>query len=71
MTDRHPLQTNRMRAITQAAFGSADVLQLREVPKPSPPAGEVLVGTDRGRDGQRVDGSLRLEPWEAVVVDVG
>jgi NADPH:quinone reductase-like Zn-dependent oxidoreductase len=43
MTDRHPLQTNRMRAITQAAFGSADVLQLREVPKPSPPAGEVLV----------------------------
>ena len=43
MTDRHPVQTNRMRAITQAAFGSADVLQLREVPKPSPPAGEVLV----------------------------
>ncbi len=43
MTDRHPLQTNRMRAITQAAFGSADVLQLREVPKPSPRAGEVLV----------------------------
>src|SRR5919107_2918404 len=43
MTDRHPLQTNRMRAITQATFGSADVLQLREVPKPSPAAGEVLV----------------------------
>ena len=32
-----------MKAITQAAFGSADVLQLREVPKPSPQAGEVLV----------------------------
>src|SRR3712207_3768876 len=43
MTDRHPLRTNRMRAITQAAFGSADVLRLREVPKPSPAAGEVLV----------------------------
>src|SRR5918997_2868955 len=43
MTDRDPQHTNRMRAITQAAFGSADVLQLREVPKPSPPAGEVLV----------------------------
>ena len=43
MSDRHRLQTSRMRAITQAAFGSADVLQLREVPKPSPLAGEVLV----------------------------
>ena len=28
-------ETNRMRAITQAVFGSADILQLREVPKPS------------------------------------
>ena len=39
--DAHP--TNRMKAITQAAFGSADVLRLSEVPKPSPRAGEVLV----------------------------
>ena len=43
MTDPDSLRTNRMKAITQAAFGSADVLQLREVPKPSPRAGEVLV----------------------------
>ena len=43
MTDRNPQQTNRMKAITQTAFGSADVLQLREVPKPDPSAGEVLV----------------------------
>src|SRR5689334_20094709 len=43
MTDPDPLRMNRMKAITQAAFGSADVLQLREVPKPIPPAGEVLV----------------------------
>ena len=43
MTDRDPQQPNRMKAITQAAFGSTDVLQLREVPKPNPSAGEVLV----------------------------
>src|SRR5918997_6242771 len=43
MTHPDPLRTNRMRAITHAALGSADVLQLREVPKPSPAAGEVLV----------------------------
>jgi NADPH:quinone reductase-like Zn-dependent oxidoreductase len=33
----------QMKAMTQAAFGSADVLRLSEVPKPSPRAGEVLV----------------------------
>src|SRR5918995_3750452 len=43
MTDRDLQQTNRMRAVTQAAFGSADILQLREVLKPSPRDGEVLV----------------------------
>ena len=43
MTDRNPQRTNRMKAITQTAFGSTDVLQLREVPKPNPSAGEVLV----------------------------
>ena len=32
-----------MKAITQTTFGSADVLQLSEVPKPSPRAGEVLL----------------------------
>jgi hypothetical protein len=29
----------------------------------------VLVGTDRGRDGERVDATLTLDPWEAVVVE--
>jgi alpha-glucosidase len=32
--------------------------------------GRVLVGTRRERDGDRVEPSLRLEPWEAVVVAV-
>ena len=32
-----------MKAITQAEFGSADVLELSEVPKPQPRPGEVLV----------------------------
>ena len=31
--------------------------------------GTLLIGTDRSRDGERVDGSLRLAPWEAVVLD--
>jgi len=30
--------------------------------------GRVLIGTDRDRDGAGIDGSLRLDPWEAVVV---
>jgi len=30
--------------------------------------GTVAVGTDRGRDGERVDGALRLGGWEAAVV---
>jgi alpha-glucosidase len=30
--------------------------------------GKVLVGTRRERDGERVTGPLRLEPWEAVVL---
>ena len=34
-----------------------------------PAAGTVLIGTDRGRDGQAVDGELALEPWEAVVLE--
>jgi NADPH:quinone reductase-like Zn-dependent oxidoreductase len=33
----------QMKAITQAVFGSADVLRLSEVPRPRPRAGEVLV----------------------------
>src|SRR5918998_204488 len=43
MTDRERQQPNRMKAIIQEEFGSADVLQLREVLKPSPRDGEVLV----------------------------
>jgi alpha-glucosidase len=31
--------------------------------------GTVLLGTDRRRDGERVDGELRLAPWEAVIVE--
>ena len=48
MTDHDPQWRTRMKAITQTAFGSADVLQLREVPKPSPGPGEVLVRVAAG-----------------------
>ena len=31
--------------------------------------GRVLIGTDRSRDGEMVSGSIRLGPWQAVVVE--
>jgi alpha-glucosidase len=34
-------------------------------------SGRILVGTDRGRDGQGFTGSLDLGPWEAVVASLG
>ncbi|HEX8509657.1 MAG TPA: NAD(P)-dependent alcohol dehydrogenase, partial [Propionibacteriaceae bacterium] len=43
MTDHDDQQRSQMKAITQTAFGSADVLQLSEVPKPRPRTGEVLI----------------------------
>jgi len=30
--------------------------------------GRILIGTARDRDGAEIDGSVRLDPWEAVVV---
>ena len=30
--------------------------------------GEILVSTERSRDGERVDGAVRFDPWEAVVI---
>jgi hypothetical protein len=33
--------------------------------------GTILIGTDRGRDGESVVGNVRLRRWEAVIVDVG
>ena len=33
-------------------------------------SGVVCLGTERGRDGTAVDGTLRLQGWEAVVVEL-
>jgi alpha-glucosidase len=30
--------------------------------------GEILIGTERARDGERVDGAVGLDRWEAVVI---
>ncbi len=30
--------------------------------------GKILIGTERSRDGERVEGSIRLDLWEAVVI---
>ena len=48
-----PTLTNQMRAITQRAYGSAEALELSEIARPEPGAGEVLIevhaaGVDRG-----------------------
>ena len=32
-------------------------------------SGRVLLGTDRRRDGERVDGALKVRGWEAVVAE--
>lgn len=34
-----------------------------------PPSGTVLIDTERRRAGERVEGALRLEPWEALILD--
>jgi alpha-glucosidase len=39
-----------------------------DLPAEAALAGEVLLDTRREREGQRVNGSLGLEPWEAVVL---
>ena len=31
-------------------------------------SGRVVIGSDRARDGERVDGQLRLGPWEAAII---
>jgi len=36
----------------------------------SPGDGKVLVGTDPDRAGERIDGELRLGPWEGVVLSL-
>jgi glycosidase len=33
-------------------------------------AGTIRIGTDRARDGERVDGSLALGPWEGAVLSI-
>jgi hypothetical protein len=32
-------------------------------------SGRVLVGTDRSRDGQRVEGELNVRGWEGLVAE--
>ncbi|WCB91826.1 Oligo-1,6-glucosidase 1 [Baekduia alba] len=50
----------------QRGDGTAVVLNLAGSPADVDLAGQVLIGTDRRRDGQRFDG--RLAPWEGVVL---
>jgi hypothetical protein len=36
----------------------------------TPGEGKVLVGTDPARPGERIDGEVRLGPWEGVVLSL-
>jgi alpha-glucosidase len=53
----------------QRGAHTAVALNASEAPARLDLDGEVLVGTRRDRDGERVTGPLRLDPWEALVVN--
>ena len=42
-----------MKAIVQDRYGSADVLQLREIARPRPRAGEVIIRVHAAGSGRR------------------
>lgn len=55
MTPQHPTGAATMRAITQARYGTSDVLRLAQVPRPTPRERQVLIrvraaGLDRGTE---------------------
>jgi alpha-glucosidase len=52
--------------------GNATVVALNHDDEPATlaiGAATVLIATDRARDGEQVDGVIRLDPWEALVLD--
>jgi len=55
--------TTLMKAVVSGRYGSPDVLEIREVRRPEPQAGEVLVRV-RATTVSRTDcGMLRPHPW--------
>ena len=54
-----------MRAVVNARYGSPDVLEVRQVPKPTPKAGEVLVAVHAAAVGRTDCGWLRPRPFIA------
>jgi glycosidase len=54
--------------------GSSTVVALNHGEAPiSVPLGPatVLLGTDRSRAGERIEGAVRLDPWDALVLEEG
>jgi alpha-glucosidase len=51
--------------------GTAVAVNLSDAPASIELSGSILVGTDRGRDGEAVSGALRLAPWEGAVLELG
>ena len=52
-----------MRAAVNTRYGSPDVLEIRQVPKPAPQAGEVLVAVHAAAVGRTDCGMLRAHPF--------
>jgi len=48
---------------------TAAALNLSDAPVEIQLEGRILIGTDRTRDGEPVDGALRLAPWEGAVLE--
>jgi alpha-glucosidase len=78
--DREDLHSGRYEALDTAGDvwawrrGAETLVAMNHSERPSELVvgrAEVLLGTGRGRRGERVDGRLRLGPWEAVVLASG
>jgi NADPH:quinone reductase-like Zn-dependent oxidoreductase len=52
-----------MKAVINARYGSPDVLEIRQVPKPDPKAGELLVRVHATTVSRTDCGMLRPHPW--------
>jgi NADPH:quinone reductase-like Zn-dependent oxidoreductase len=57
------VQSSMMKAVVNTRYGSPDVLEIRQVPKPQPKAGEVLIRVHATTVGRTDCGMLRARPF--------
>jgi NADPH:quinone reductase-like Zn-dependent oxidoreductase len=61
--DKQATETPMMKAVINARYGSPDVLEIRQVPKPEPKAGEVLIRVHATTVSRTDCGMLRPHPF--------